>query len=141
MYSHPEINYKPQHPMLQNYTQQQKGYTVEDEGVFDSIKAGLSKAGSAIAKGAKAAKEFGAGVIGVSTAKKMTKANKAKWHAYYLQERAIREGKIPQKAEEKAKREQKQLRTVEKKHQLMLIKLRVTNLRKKISLHQKKNNK
>ena len=72
MYSHPEINYKPQHPMLQNYTQQQqKGYTIEEEGVFDSIKAGLAKAGDAIAKGAKAAKEFGAGVIGVSTAKKI----------------------------------------------------------------------
>ena len=97
--------------MLQNYTQQQqKGYTIEEEGVFDSIKAGLAKAGDAIAKGAKAAKEFGAGVIGVSTAKKMTKANKAKWHAYYLQERAIRDGKIPQKDEEKEKAKQKKLR-------------------------------
>ena len=57
MYSHPEINYKPQHPMLQNYTQQQRGYSVEEEGVFDSIKAGLAKAGDVLKKGAKAAIE------------------------------------------------------------------------------------
>lgn len=37
MYSHPDINYKPQHPMLKN----QRGYTVEDEGVLDSIKSSL----------------------------------------------------------------------------------------------------
>lgn len=111
MYSHPEINYQPQHPMLQkmNYAQG-RGYTVEDEGMFDSIKKGLSAAADAVKKGAKAIKESAAGVIGVSTAKKMTKSNRAAWHAYYLQERAIREGKIPQKDEEKEKQKQKKLR-------------------------------
>jgi len=109
MYSHPEINYKPQHPMLKQQ-RAQRGYTIEDEGMFDSIKAGLAKAGDVLAKGAKAAKEAAAGVVGISTAKKMTKANKAAWHAYYLQERAIRDGKIHQKDEEKEKQKQAKLR-------------------------------
>ncbi len=47
MYSHTDINYKPQHPMLKN----QRGYTVEDEGV---IKSSLSAAARTISKGAKA---------------------------------------------------------------------------------------
>ena len=113
MYSHPEINYKPQHPMLKkmNYTQgYTQGYTVEDEGVFDSIKNAAKSAGAALAKGAAAAKEAAAGMAGVSTAKKMTKANRAAWHAYYLQERAIRDGKVHQADEFKEKAKQKKLR-------------------------------
>ena len=81
MYSHPEINYQPQHPMLQNYTQQEKGYSVEEEGVFDSIKSGLSKAADTLKKGAKAVMEAGANMAGVSTAPKakMTKKNGTDW--------------------------------------------------------------
>ena len=109
MYSHPDINYKPQHPMLQNYTQQEKGYSVEEEGVFDSIKAGLSTAAGAIAKGAKAVKEAGANMAGVSTAPKdkMTKKNAQRWYQYYVRARALAAGQIAQKDEEKVKRELK----------------------------------
>jgi hypothetical protein len=109
MYKHQDFDYQPQHPMLIQQ-RQQRGYSIEEEGMLDSIKSGLAAVGNAVSKGAKAAMEAGAGLIGKSTAKKMTKANKAKWHAYYLQEKAIRDGKIPQKEVAKAKKDQKELR-------------------------------
>jgi len=100
MYKHPEIKYQPQHPMLS----QQQGYTIEEEGVLDSIKSGLSAASSAIAKGAKAAMEAGANMLGKSTAPKdkMTKGNAQKWYAYYTRARNI--DKLPQKEQGKEER-------------------------------------
>ena len=55
----------------------------------------------------------------------------------------VKEPEKPAETEEgvKLKKEQKLLQMVEKKHQLMVIKLKVINLKKKINLHQKKNNK
>ena len=111
MYSHPEINYKPQHPMLQNYTQQQRGYSVEEEGVFDSIKAGLSKAGDVLKKGAKAVMEAGANMAGVSTAPKakMTAKNGTDWLMYYMNARRLMNKEVPQKDEYKLEQENKKL--------------------------------
>jgi|APSaa5957512493_1039668.scaffolds.fasta_scaffold28989_2 hypothetical protein len=116
MYSHPEINYKPQHPMLK---QQRQPYTVEDEGIMDSLKAGLSaaagaikKGAGAIKKGAKAAMAAGADMLGVSTAPldKMTKANGIAWHAYYIVARNLAGGKIHQADEYRTEEKQKTLR-------------------------------
>ena len=109
MYSHPEINYKPQHPMLK---QQRQPYTVEDEGIMDSLKAGLSAAAGAIKKGAKAAMAAGADMLGVSTAPldKMTKANGIAWHAYYIVARNLAGGKIHQADEYRTEEKQKTLR-------------------------------
>lgn len=111
MYSHPEINYKPQHPMLQNYTQPQRGYTIEEEGVFDSIKAGLSKAADIAKKGAKAVMEAGANMAGVSTApkSKMTAKNGTAWLMYYMNARRLMNKEVPQKDEYKEEQKNKEL--------------------------------
>ena len=105
MYSHPEINYQPQHPMLN----QQRSYTIEEEGVLDSIKGGLSSIGGALSKGAKAVKEGLASLAGKSTAPKdkQTKANAQKWYAYYTRARNI--DKLPQKEQGKEERALKKL--------------------------------
>lgn len=109
MYSHPEINYKPQHPMLK---QQRQPYTVEDEGIMDSIKSGLSAAAGAIKKGAKAAMTAAADMAGLSTAPpdKMTKANGIAWHAYYMVARDLANGKIHQADEYSTEQKQKKLK-------------------------------
>ena len=111
MYSHPEINYKPQHPMLQSYTQPQQGYTIEEEGVFDSIKAGLSAASDTLKKGAKAVMEAGANMAGVSTAPKakMTKKNGTDWLMYYMNARKIMNKEVPQADEYRLEQENKKL--------------------------------
>ena len=111
MYSHPEINYKPQHPMLQNYTQSPRGYTIEEEGVFDSIKAGLSKAADIAKKGAKAVMEAGANMAGVSTApkSKMTAKNGTAWLMYYMNARRLMNKEVPQKDEYAEEQKNKKL--------------------------------
>lgn len=108
MYKHPEINYQPQHPML-NQQRQESEYTIEEEGVLDSIKSGLSAASSAIAKGARAAKEGLFSLAGKSTApkEKQTKANAQKWYTYYTRARNI--DKLPQKEQGKEERALKKL--------------------------------
>lgn len=107
MYSHPEINYKPQHPMLKN----QRGYTVEEESVFDSIKSGFRKAKDVLKQGAKAVMEVGANVAGVSTAPKakMTAKNGTDWLMYYMNARRLMNKEVPQKDEYKLEQENKKL--------------------------------
>ncbi len=108
MYKHPEINYQPQHPML-NQQRQESEYTIEDEGILDSIKGAASKVGSALSSAAKSAKEGLFSLAGKSTApkEKQTKANAQKWYAYYTRARNI--DKLPQKEQGKEERALKKL--------------------------------
>jgi len=92
MYKHPEINYQPQHPMLN----QQQGYTIEEEGVFSSI-----------ANAAKSAANAAASAVGYALRKDVGRKLGKRWRAYYTRARALDAGMIAQKDQEKVKKELK----------------------------------
>ena len=93
MYSHPEIKYQPQHPMLKK---ESTGYTIEEEGVF-----------SIIGNAAKSAANAAASAAGYALRKDVGKKLGKRWRAYYSRARALDAGQIAQNIEEKVRKELK----------------------------------
>ena len=97
MYSHPEIKYQPQHPMLKK---QSTEYTIEEEGVFSSI-------ANAAKSAAKSAANAAASAAGYALRKDVGKKLGKRWRAYYSRARALDAGQIAQNIEEKVRTELK----------------------------------